>query len=233
MEIHSLGDSALIVRVAKNFARDPEGALAAVLDLQRRIEQAEIPGLIECALAYESLGIFFDPAKLDKSSDPFAEMKSQIASAVGEFPARAARIKKASAMEIPVCYEAEFAPDLAEVARRTSLSPGEVVRRHSAANYLVHCLGFTPGFPYLGGLPNELSTPRRATPRKHVPAGAVAIGGGQTGIYPSASPGGWNLIGQTPLVLFDPKRKPAALLRPGLRVRFRPISRAEFEAYRS
>jgi inhibitor of KinA len=129
-----------------------------------------------------------------------------------------------------VCYEGEFAPDLAEVAHHAGLSPDEVAQRHAAAAYRVGCVGFMPGFPYLTGLPPELATPRRAIPRREVAAGSVAIGGSQTGIYPSVSPGGWNVIGRTPLRLFDVTRQPPALLRAGDAVRFRAISRTEFES---
>ncbi|HEX8077073.1 MAG TPA: carboxyltransferase domain-containing protein, partial [Chthoniobacterales bacterium] len=107
--------------------------------------------------------------------------------------------------------------------------PDEVVRRHSNATYRVACVGFTPGFPYLVGLPPELATPRRASPRTEIPAGAVAIGGTQTGIYPRKSPGGWNIIGRTPLKLFEVKRDPPALFSSGDLVRFREISRGEFD----
>ncbi|HEV3410347.1 MAG TPA: 5-oxoprolinase subunit PxpB [Chthoniobacterales bacterium] len=131
---------------------------------------------------------------------------------------------------IPVCYEREFALDLDAVARHTGLSPDEVVQRHSAARYVVGCVGFTPGFPYLSGLPPELATPRRTAPRTQVPAGSVGIGGAQSGIYPQVSPGGWNIIGRTPLRLFDLAQNPPALLQAGNRVRFRAISRAEFDA---
>src|SRR5262249_33523724 len=111
-------------------------------------------------------------------------------------------------------------PDLLEVARLTGLPPEEVVRRHVAATYRVYFLGFLAGFPYLGGLPSELAVPRLAAPRTHVPAGSVALAERQTGIYPVPSPGGWRLIGRTPLRLFDPAANPPALLRPGDRVRF-------------
>jgi inhibitor of KinA len=104
---------------------------------------------------------------------------------------------------------------------------------HSEAEYRVSCIGFVPGFPFLAGLPKELATPRRAAPRKEIPAGSVAIGGAQTGIYPLRSPGGWNLIGRTPLHLFDPEKTPPAFLRAGDRVRFRAITREEFEALAS
>jgi KipI family sensor histidine kinase inhibitor len=119
--------------------------------------------------------------------------------------------------EVPVCYDG---PDLDAVARLHSLSTDEVVRLHSGADYVVAVIGFSPGFPYLLGLPEALLTPRLATPRVRVPAGSVAIGGAFTGIYPNATPGGWHLIGRTELRLFDPHREPPSLLTPGDRVRF-------------
>lgn len=132
------------------------------------------------------------------------------------------------AVAIPVCYGGEHGPDLAAVAGHARLAPGEVVRRHTAAEYTVAMLGFAPGFPYLLGLDAALHVPRRADPRTRVPAGSVAIGGAQTGIYPRELPGGWNLIGRTPQVLFDPERDPPCLLAPGDRVRFRAIDAEEF-----
>jgi inhibitor of KinA len=133
-------------------------------------------------------------------------------------------------VEIPVCYESEFAPDLDDVARHAQISTEEVVDLHSAAEYRVACIGFVPGFTFLAGLPEKLATPRRDTPRKEIPPGSVGIGGWQTGIYPSRSPGGWNLIGRTPLKLFDPTTNPPTTLRPGDRVRFRVITSEKFES---
>jgi inhibitor of KinA len=133
-------------------------------------------------------------------------------------------------VEIPVCYDPEYALDIDDVARRANISPGEVVRLHSSAEYRVACIGFVPGFPFLTGLPKELATPRRDMPRKEIPPGSVGIGGAQTGIYPLRSPGGWNLIGRTPLRLFDPGKNPPTLLQAGDRVRFRAVTRDEFES---
>ena len=134
-------------------------------------------------------------------------------------------------VEVPVCYDVEFALDLELVAQHCGLSPNDVVARHAAARYDVRCVGFTPGFPFLGGLPAKLATPRRKSPRPAVPAGSVGIGGPQTGIYPLRSPGGWNIIGRTPLRLFDVTREPAALFRAGDRVHFFQIGRDEFERW--
>ena len=233
MEIAPLGDSALIVRVRESFDGAPDETLNAVLATRRLLENAQLPGVIELAPAYTTVAIFFDPvlivaagAKPNELFDWLAERIRKVISNAKEV--RADQIKT-SLVEIPVCYDAEFAPDVEEVARRAGLGAQEVVDLYNATEYRVHCIGFTPGFPFLGGLPSKLATPRRSTPRKEIPAGSVAIGGAQAGIYPVKSPGGWNLIGRTPLRLFDPQKKPPALLRAGDRVRFRAISREEFE----
>jgi KipI family sensor histidine kinase inhibitor len=134
------------------------------------------------------------------------------------------------AVEIPVCYDAAFGPDLVDVAQHTRLTVEEVIARHCSVDYLVYFLGFSPGFPYLGEMPKELTTPRLPSPRTSVPAGSVAIGGAQTGIYPISSPGGWRIIGRTPLQLFRPDETPPTLLQMGDVVRFRRISREEFGA---
>jgi inhibitor of KinA len=139
------------------------------------------------------------------------------------------KLSKTRTIDVPVCYDDEFALDLPEVAAHCRLPPDEVVRLHARAAYRVACVGFTPGFPYLSGLPDRLATPRRSTPRSAVPAGSVAIGGNQTGIYPHQSPGGWNIIGRTPLRLFDPRSDPPARLAIGDAVRFRVIAREEFD----
>ncbi|ELY4662391.1 5-oxoprolinase subunit PxpB [Cronobacter muytjensii] len=125
-------------------------------------------------------------------------------------------------IEIPVVYGGEGGPDLVEVARHAGLSEKQVVEKHSQVDYVVYFIGFQPGFPYLGGLAPELATPRRAEPRLSVPAGSVGIGGSQTGIYPLPTPGGWQIIGHTPLALFNPQKNPPGLLAPGDTVRFVP-----------
>ncbi|MEI7024979.1 5-oxoprolinase subunit PxpB [Paenibacillus sp. y28] len=133
-------------------------------------------------------------------------------------------------VRLPVCYGGEYGPDLAFVALHTGLSEREVIRRHSEAEYKVYMIGFAPGFPYLGGLPPELSAPRRSQPRPEVPRGAVGIAGTQTGVYPQVTPGGWQIIGRTPLSLFQPDCDPPALLQAGDRIRFVPINPVEYAA---
>ena len=226
MRIEPLGDSALLVRVSEEF--HPEKSIDAVLRGAHALELAAIPGVIELAPAYTTIGVFFDPARIAG----FDQLKATIEHALQtSLEPERPRAGGETAIEVPVCYENEFAPDLSDVAQHAGLSPDEIIRRHSDATYRVACVGFTPGFPYLSGLPAELATPRRATPRKEIPAGAVAIGGTQTGIYPRKSPGGWNIIGRTPLRLFDVQRESPALFHAGDQVRFRQISRDEFERF--
>lgn len=133
-----------------------------------------------------------------------------------------------AALVVPVCFGGDFGPDLETVARSAGMSPEEAVRMFCAATYTVHMIGFLPGFPYLGGLPEPLAAPRLAQPRLAVQAGSVGVAGRQAGIYPLASPGGWRLLGRTPLVLFDARREPPSLLKAGDRLRFEPISATRF-----
>jgi inhibitor of KinA len=234
MEIVPLGDSALIVRVREQFEDAPEETLDTVLRAFQQLQDATIPGVIELAPAYTSVSVFFDPITVAKATETqgkvFDWLATRIRAAVtGVAAGRIAR-SRSQTVEIPVCYDPEFALDIDDVAQRANISPREVVRFHSAAEYRVACIGFVPGFPFLAGLPKQLATARRDVPRKEIPAGSVGIGGAQTGIYPLRSPGGWNLIGRTPLRLFDPKKDPPALLRAGERVRFHAITRDEFES---
>jgi inhibitor of KinA len=237
MEIIPLGDSALVVRVREQFQDAPEAALDEVLRVFQLLQRAAIPGVIELAPAYTSVAVFFDPIAVLKANSEangvFDELATRIQSAI--IPAtrhhrRRTAVGGPRSIAIPVCYEPEFGFDLDRVAKHTKLSEREIVDLHSGTEYRVACIGFVPGFPFLAGLPKKLATPRRDVPRKEIPPGSVGIGGAQTGIYSLRSPGGWNLIGRTPLKLFDPTTDPPALLRPGDRVRFRAITREEFES---
>jgi len=217
LEILPLGDSGLILRVGDS--------LGEVLRLARKLEAARLPGVLEVAPAFASVGLFLEsPAAL-------APCRAAIPAALRARRRSGRASREPRAIEVPVCYDPELALDLGHVAQHCKLAPNEIVKRHAGARYEVRCVGFTPGFPYLGGLPPALATPRRATPRTAVPAGSVAIGGRQTGIYPLLSPGGWNIIGRTPLRLFDANREPAALFAAGDRVRFVAITREEFERW--
>jgi KipI family sensor histidine kinase inhibitor len=205
--IHPLGDAALVC----------EAAPPATLDCQRRIwalaERARLmPHVVEVVPGMNNLTIVFDPLEAD-----YEALAAQLES--GWDAAEAADMDSAE-IEIPVRYGGADGPDLAALAEHTGLSVDEVVKRHTQAEYIVFFLGFQPGFAYLGGLDPALAMPRRAEPRLEVPAGSVGIGGVQTGIYPAASPGGWQLLGRTELKLFDPARNPPTLMQHGDRVRF-------------
>jgi inhibitor of KinA len=222
MRLEPLGDSAWLIRVEDGF--DPENSLGAVVGRLRQLEAASIPGVIDLVPSFTTIGVFVDQ---ERAAD-FDALKARIEAALEPEPVPADSPARGE-LEIPVCYDREFGLDLDEVARHTELSTDEIIDRHSAAIYRVAAVGFTLGFPYLSGLPPELATPRRSSPRTEIPAGSVAIGGTQTGIYPRKSPGGWNIIGRTPLPLFEIQRDPPALLKIGDSVRLRPISREEFE----
>jgi len=205
--LHSLGEAALLCELP------PPATLAQ----QQRIwalahEAAQWPGVEEVLPGMNNVTLLFDPAHVDG-----VELEMQVLSA---WPQLAIGAVQGRQIEIPVAYGGEAGPDLADVAAHCGLTPAEVVRRHSGGDYVVYLLGFLPGFAFMGGLPAELATPRRAEPRVAVPARSVGIGGEQTGIYPLVSPGGWNLIGRTSVELFDPKAAEPTLLRPGDRVRF-------------
>lgn len=222
-QIESLGEAALVLRFGTAI---DEAVNQRVLDAWRALEDAAIPGVIESVPAYATLTVCFDP--MHHAADRLATRLRGLLRGIGaREPLEGRRV------ELPVCYEGEHAPDIEELARHAGLSVAEVVRRHSDTEYRVFFIGFSPGFPYLGGLDPALAMPRRDTPRLAVPAGSVAIGGAQTGVYPQRSPGGWRLIGRTPLPLFDSSREPACLLSPGDRLRFMPVTVAEFARLQS
>lgn len=222
MTLSPLGDSAVVLTLAGPV---DEALAARVSALAAEIERHPPAGVVDVVPAFASVAVFYDLPRLAAGFAAFCSELRQLAGRAESAPSR-----PAPRVEIPVCYGGDFGPDLPEVARARGLTPEQVIARHSGADYLVHAIGFAPGFPYLGGLPPELATPRRATPRPQVPAGSVGIGGAQTGVYPLATPGGWNLIGRTPLRLFEAERDPPALLRAGDRVSFRAISPDDYHA---
>lgn len=205
--LHSLGDAALLCELP------PPATLAQQQQIWALANEAlQWPAVQEALPGMNNLTLMFDPARIDA-----AELEMQVLAA---WPQLAAAAIEGRTIEIPVAYGGEHGPDLADVAAHTGFTPAEVVRRHAAGEYVVYLLGFLPGFAFMGGLPPELATPRRAEPRVAVPARSVGIGGAQTGVYPLVSPGGWQLIGRTPLEMFDPAAAEPTLLRPGDRVRF-------------
>ena len=214
------GDLALSVELGDDISVDVNTRVRA---LEFLIEQKALPGVVETVPTYRALQIYYDPAvigyeALCRALTPLAEQ----AAATAMPPARE--------VELPCGYGGELGPDLESAARRLALSVDELVRLHAAAEYLVYFIGFTPGLPYMTGAPPELTIPRLDTPRVKVPAGSVGIGGIQCCIYSVDSPGGFWLLGRTPLRLYDPAAAEPILLRPGDRVRFRRVDRAEFDA---
>jgi inhibitor of KinA len=213
-QVVPLGDAAWTVVLGESVDLELHRRVTA---LAERIRTGAAAGVLEIVPAYATVTVFFDPV----AADPEA-LRERLLELAGDglLAPSAPPVRSTSAVvTIPVRYDG---PDLAYVARETGLTEGEVIRLHAEPEYRVYLLGFAPGFAYLGDLDPALVLPRRSAPRLRVPAGAVAIGGAQTGVYPLATPGGWHLIGSTPLTMFDPAREPAALLRAGDRVRFQP-----------
>ena len=221
MKIDALGDSALIINLADEIS-ESSALLARVLSAAATIEGAKLPGVVDVTSSYESVAVFFDLPQVEPDIED--KIRVLIASAGVRVSGKKRRV------QIPVCYDEEFALDLDRVANHTSLTPDAIVTLHSSAEYTVACIGFMPGFPFLAGLPQQLRVPRLESPRTKVSAGSVAIANTQAGVYPLESPGGWNVLGRTPLQLFRVNESPPTLLRPGDCVRFRRITRAEFEA---
>ncbi|MGB0683232.1 MAG: 5-oxoprolinase subunit PxpB [Magnetovibrionaceae bacterium] len=215
------GDSALVVEFGQVI--DPDLS-ARVMGLRSRvlsaIEAGELVGIVELMPSFRSLMVHYDPEFTSA-----ATLKKDLSALI---EGRGAVGKAARLWRIPACYHGEFAPDLADVARRTGLESEEVVFKHCAETYRVYMVGFLPGYGYLGDLPSELRLPRKETPRLRVPPGSVAIATAMTAIYPLESPGGWHLIGRSPVKLFDPHWDRPSLLEPGDRVRFQPVSAEEF-----
>jgi antagonist of KipI len=220
MNLIDCGDRAVAVPVE---GPDPAARLAAVRGLAAALEQAALPGVTDVVPSPGRVTAIYDPLRITGQEALRNRIEAVVASA------EAAVVGLADRHELPVCYGGDLGPDFDEVCAAHALDRDRFVELHTGADYVVEALGFLPGFGYLAGLPASLATPRRATPRRVVPAGSVGIGGGQTGAYPCASPGGWNLVGSTPARLFDASRPRPALFAVGDRVQFVAIDRAAFD----
>jgi KipI family sensor histidine kinase inhibitor len=218
-QLEAIADDALLLRIGDRI--DPT-INARVHALCARIRARRRVWLRDLVPAYASIGVFFDPLQIEMEA--VAEWLRAQLEALSTDPQATAAASRT--VEIPVVYGGEAGPDLNGAAAELGLSPMQLAQRHAAGEYVVAMIGFAPGFPYLLGLDPALALPRLATPRTLVPAGSVGIGGAQTGIYPRESPGGWRLIGRTPVTLFDPAREPPALLAPGDHVRFIAVDAA-------
>jgi inhibitor of KinA len=193
-----------------------------VLALCDAVAALHLDGVIETVPTYRSATVYFDPCRIEAVE--VGHKLQALAATLSVSSGPAARI-----VDLPVCYAEECGPDLPEVAAAAGLSTDEVIRLHASVEYRVYMLGFSPGFPYLGSVPEAIAVSRLPTPRPAVPAGSVGLAGRQTGIYPQQTPGGWRLIGRTPVTLYAPHHVPPFLLRAGDRVRFVPIDRQEFD----
>jgi inhibitor of KinA len=213
-------DQSVLVSLGHGISPEVYGRVRRFCSL---LEAARHEAVFNFHPAYASVLVAFDPrmASLDEMGSFLEGLISETGNAA---------LPESRLVEIPVCYGGEFGRDLEAVAEHTKLGPEEVIHIHSSAEYFVYFLGFAPGFAYLGGLPESIATPRLPTPRKKVPVGSVGIGGNQTGVYPLATPGGWRLIGRTPMPLFSPKSTPPVLLEMGDRVRFVPMAPEEFDS---
>ena len=213
------GDRSLVVELGDEISPDIN---RKIRDLVLAIERRRIAGVVDLVPTYRSLLVYCDPLRVS-----LADLEREIAGLLGhlgETPLPPPKV-----VEIPTCYGGWFGPDLEFVASHCKLSPADVVRIHTGADYLVYMMGFTPGFTYLGGMSERIATPRLKTPRTLIPAGSVGIAQQQTGIYPVDSPGGWQLIGRTPVRLFDPQRDPPVVVEAGDYIRFVAIDRGTYD----
>lgn len=231
LSIYFLSERAITVEFGNEIS---EHLLHTINSFAKLVNKHSFPGMYNVVTAYTTLSIFFDPIIVIKSHMPgidcFEKVSGYIRELTNSLSTSAPPIS--DIITIPVCYDNnEYGPDLQEVAKLNNLTVTDIIQVHTSAIYKVYMIGFVPGFAYMGGMPEILATPRRVIPRKSVPAGSVGIAGKQTGVYPLNTPGGWQIIGRTPVVLFDVNREQPSLLKAGDRVIFKSIDHIEFEKY--
>jgi len=218
-----LGDCAVYIEFSKTLDLEVN---SAVQRLAAMLYGRALPWVRDVVPSLGGIAIHFDPDHADVHGDAMSASLALVSECLKQGLPKTDEATRT--VEVPVCYEAEFAPDLTEVAAAAKVTPDEAVALHAASEFRVLMIGFAPGHAYMGGLHPKLAVPRRATPRPIVPAGSVAIANDQTVVYPYAISGGWNIIGRTPLTVFDAERESPSLFAAGDRVRFKPISRGEF-----
>ena len=218
IRILTAGDSALLIEFGKEINPETKRKITAIVQLMR---EQHIEGIVDVIPAFCSLLINYDPRVLS-----YEELKERMENLL-KMETKTETTRK-RIFEIPVCYGGEYGPDIDNIAEHAGLSVNEVIKIHSSKDYLIYILGFLPGFTYLGGLDERIHTPRLASPRLTIRAGSVGIGGSQTGIYPLDSPGGWQLMGLTPVRTYDPERQTPILVEAGDYIRFIPIDEEEF-----
>lgn len=219
IRILTAGDSSLLVEFGKKISPEINRKITAVVQMMK---EQHIEGVVDVIPAFCSLLINYDPRVVT-----YEEIKKRIQNLV-RLEVKTGEVRK-RIFEIPVCYGGEYGPDLGNIAEHAGLSEKEVIEIHSSRDYLIYMLGFLPGFTYLGGLDERIHTPRLANPRIKINAGSVGIGGSQTGIYPLDSPGGWQLMGMTPVKTYDPDRETPILVEAGDYIRFVPIDEQEYK----
>ncbi|GAB3222949.1 5-oxoprolinase subunit B [Hymenobacter seoulensis] len=229
VQLYPLGDAAIVLQFGTTIEEATHRTIQA---LGHYLDQHPFPGFLEYVPAFTTLTVYYDPWVVSRAGqqDPYKSVASALQHLLQKAPTAAAEAAT-DVVEIPVCYGGRFGPDLELVARHIGLAPAEVIALHTAPDYLVYMIGFAPGFPYLGGMNEQLTTPRKTQPRALVPAGSVGIAGGQTGVYSMPTPGGWQLIGRTPLRLFTPEAASPSLLHAGQRLRFVSISAEQYQQY--
>ncbi|WP_274308200.1 5-oxoprolinase subunit PxpB [Solibacillus daqui] len=229
IQIRPLSDSALVVQVGEGINEVTHTKVKTILNL---LEKNPFNGFIEAVPAYNSVTVYYNPinvyfSNLEKGvQSPYENAKTKILSLMNQ--SNIADTTYNRLVKIPVAYGGEMGPDLEFVASYNGLTPSEVIKIHSSAQYLVYMLGFAPGFPFMGGMDKQIATPRKESPRLAIAPGSVGIAGSQTGIYPLETPGGWQIIGRTPSRLFLPEQSPPTLLQPGDRIQFVPISLEDY-----
>jgi inhibitor of KinA len=227
--IHSLGDSAAVVDFGNSIDKTINNY---VLVLFHHFKNKKHPAILDIVPAYSSLSFFYDVVELRKTANnqtAFDAIKQYIKEELENIPENGVTEKRS--IKIPVCYSETFAPDIAFIASEKDISVEEIIRLHASTKYTVYMIGFLPGFPYMGTVDERIAFPRKTEPRTVVPAGSVGIAGKQTGIYPLQSPGGWQIIGRTPIKLFDKTKENPVYLEPGDEVEFYSITEDEFENY--
>jgi len=214
------GDNGIVVEAGKEISVEAHNKIKGLLNVIEENKEL-IEGIEEAIPTYTTLLVFYDPLITS-----YKELLNNIMKLEEEMTAT--DMAQLETVYIPVLYGDDMGPDLEKVAKLNNMSVDEVISIHTSGEYLIYMLGFTPGFPYLGGMSEKIATPRLEVPREKITAGSVGIAGNQTGIYPIDSPGGWQLIGRTPLKLFDPLRKPAVLLKAGQYIKFEAIDEKEY-----
>lgn len=228
--LHSLSDHAIMIELGDNISQETQRGVQEIASL---LDQHPFEWMIEYVPAFTTVTIFYNPRKIANLNRTRELPYDYVCHQLNQFLSNLTLEKQTGSrlVEIPVCYGGEYGPDLETVAKINGLTTEEVIHIHSSGGYDVSMIGFAPGFPYISGMSKRIAAPRRKSPRLKIPARSVGIAGKQTGVYPIETPGGWQLIGRTPLDLFRPEEEPPSLLRAGDKIQFKPISYEEYQEW--